>query len=385
MINGLEGEKIAIFKRIVDFIDNPTMNGRKLYIKGRAGTGKTFLLTKVCEKTVNRRVEILSLAGKAVDNIISNGVSSAKTIHSFLYKPVISGNKVVGYKKSGNFSDIIILDEFSLVNEEILNDLSNSCNKLILFGDPYQLPVIGKKPKDPNPCDVVELMDIHRNAKDSPIIKLAEHYRQGKLVKKSGSKKVYDSSILVKKYDGNFYIYKDIDIVLCGRKKTKCYVNKVYRKSLGIDSMLPITGERLLALDNIKDMGYYNGKQVIVERVGKPYREGNNQLVDIEVVDSLRAKMPTITTYCETFFKEKFDKNDVQFDSSGLGYGYAKELKKSICHFDFCYACTVHRFQGSQATNVLFLAYDNFMSGDDKFKFLYTGVTRAIKNLIVEI
>lgn len=384
MKNGLEGEKVAIFKRIMNFVNSP-INGGKLYIKGRAGTGKTFLLAKVCEEIDSGRVEILSLAGKAVDNIINNGVRGAKTIHSFLYKPVISGNKVVGYRKSDNFSEIIILDEFSLVNENILNDLVKSCDKLILFGDPYQLPVIGKKPKDPDANDVVELMDIHRNAKDSPIIKLAEHYRQGKLVKKGGQKTSGDSTIIVKKHDGNFYVYNDIDVVLCGRKKTKCYVNKVYRENLGIESKLPMVGEKLLALDNLKDMGYYNGKQVVVERVGVPYREGNNHLIDLEVVDSFGVRMPTITTYCDTFYKERFDKNEVVFDNAGLGYNEAKELKKTICHFDFCYACTVHRFQGSQATNVLFLAYDNFMRGDDKFRFLYTGVTRAIKNLIVEI
>lgn len=380
MIKLTEEQHIAM-KQLLDFCKGFT-GGNIIQLRGSAGTGKSVLLSKLSE-ALDGDATVLTPTGKATDILMKKGVDSA-TIHSFIYTPIIVGNKVIGYRRSDKYSNIIIIDEASMLDKKLLNDLKDSCDKLILIGDPAQLPPIGGLIEIPE-SKIITLTEIHRQAKGNPIIRLATMFRDKRRPTGFGTSKSDSGSIIVKKYDGNFYMYDGVDVVICGRNKTKDFVNRIYREHNGITGYLPVTGEKLMALNNLKEIGIYNGKTLVVERVGKPYSVGRNDLIDIEVLDDLGGKLPVITTFVDTFKKKIFKKGDIEFDGIGLPYAEAKELRKSIVYLDFSYAITAHKSQGSTYGNVLVLGYDNWMQNDDWFKWMYTSVTRASTNLIVEM
>ena len=292
MIKLTEEQHIAM-KQLLDFCKGFT-GGNIIQLRGSAGTGKSVLLSKLSE-ALDGDATVLTPTGKATDILMKKGVDSA-TIHSFIYTPIIVGNKVIGYRRSDKYSNIIIIDEASMLDKKLLNDLKDSCDKLILIGDPAQLPPIGGLIEIPE-SKIITLTEIHRQAKGNPIIRLATMFRDKRRPTGFGTSKSDSGSIIVKKYDGNFYMYDGVDVVICGRNKTKDFVNRIYREHNGITGYLPVTGEKLMALNNLKEIGIYNGKTLVVERVGKPYSVGRNDLIDIEVLDDLGGKLPVITTF----------------------------------------------------------------------------------------
>ena len=133
------------------------MNGKSLFITGKAGTGKTTVLREIsskCKKK-NRNVVILAPTGVAAKN--AGGV----TIHSFLHLPL--GPYIPGMKMHKLFAlkeeeirivnriDLMIIDEVSMVRCDLLDEIDEVLRhyrknnrpfggiQIVMFGDLYQL------------------------------------------------------------------------------------------------------------------------------------------------------------------------------------------------------------------------------------------------------
>ncbi len=125
-------------------------------ISGAAGTGKTTLL-KVLITNIERAdglggIFLLAPTGKAADRIKEKTGKSASTIHSFLASHGWL-NKNLTLKRWGGGTDdnlsTLIIDECSMINLELFAALMraidwNHIRRLILVGDPNQLPPIGR-------------------------------------------------------------------------------------------------------------------------------------------------------------------------------------------------------------------------------------------------
>jgi len=127
-----------------------------LFVTGRAGTGKSTLLTHLAWNT-SKQIVICAPTGVAALNV------GGQTIHSLFRLPigVIADHAIEQsgeLKKLLNAIDTLVIDEVSMVNADLLDAIDRSLRQarqreheafggvqVVLFGDPYQLaPVPGE-------------------------------------------------------------------------------------------------------------------------------------------------------------------------------------------------------------------------------------------------
>jgi hypothetical protein len=126
-------------------------------IYGAAGTGKTTIIKAILqaiEKAHGPEATFLLLAptGKAADRIREKAEKPAKTIHSFLASHGWLNNNLTIKPFGGQKEDVVttfVIDEASMLNLELMAALFRAINwsavqRLIIVGDPNQLPPIGR-------------------------------------------------------------------------------------------------------------------------------------------------------------------------------------------------------------------------------------------------
>ena len=120
---------------------------------GYAGTGKTTLARYFAEH-VDGQVQFAAFTGKAAQVLRSKGATNARTIHSLIYRP--RGEEAVADEATGKTSmsptfalnrqspvaraKLIIVDECSMVDEQLGRDLLSFGTPILVLGDPAQLP-----------------------------------------------------------------------------------------------------------------------------------------------------------------------------------------------------------------------------------------------------
>jgi ATP-dependent DNA helicase PIF1 len=146
----LSAEQQALF----DYIEGSENN---IFVTGRAGTGKSTLLSYLIENT-KKKVAVCAPTGVAALNV--GGV----TIHSLFGFPFgILGTEDIGRHLNRRTRevlaaiDMLVIDEVSMVNADLMDTMSRAMGiargrrklpfggaQVVMFGDPYQLaPVPG--------------------------------------------------------------------------------------------------------------------------------------------------------------------------------------------------------------------------------------------------
>lgn len=137
-------------RRVFELMENT--NG-SMFITGRAGTGKSFLLNFFVK---NSRKNVVVVAPTGVSAINVGG----QTIHSFFRIPPTTPiekrdlNPGSTRKELYRSLDVVVIDEVSMVRSDIMDAIdyvlrvSNDSNlpfggkQMLMFGDPYQLPPV---------------------------------------------------------------------------------------------------------------------------------------------------------------------------------------------------------------------------------------------------
>ncbi|ACM37016.1 MULTISPECIES: ATP-dependent DNA helicase [Rhizobium/Agrobacterium group] len=345
---------------------------------GYAGTGKTTLARHFAEN-VDGDVLFAAFTGKAAQVLRSRGATTARTIHSLIYRP--RGEEEVSDEETGKTSmtpmfsvnrqspvakaALIVIDECSMVDEQLGRDLMSFGTPILVLGDPGQLPpVTGGGFFTEQEPDYL-LTDIHRQARDNPIIQLAMQIREGKEITHGD----YGSTArVISKNEVTQDLVLNCDQVLVGTNKTRRRYNKRLRELKGFTADYPQSGDKLVCLRNDQVKGLLNGSlwQVMTSS-RETVKPGMNLLIKPEDDDMDRgaAKIKLL--------KAAFE--DVETEIPWT-------TRKRYDEFDYGYALTVHKAQGSQWNNVV-LFDESWAFRDTRERWLYTAVTRAAETLTI--
>lgn len=358
-----------------------TSSEQTFCLGGYAGTGKTFLANKITANLGLDRVQYCSFTGKAALALKERGVSSATTIHSLIYKRYEPGEAAAAYydslssadtefndrrrrqlhlimngkdpgfalneDSSANSARLIVVDEFSMLNEEIIRDLQLFNRRILYLGDPAQLPPIeGNSPLTPD-CFLDEVV---RQALDNPVLRAATMVREGEVLPHE-----CDWGNFVRfrnKADASWEICSAADQILCGKNLTRSEINKKFRKKLGMKGQLDI-GDKLVCLENDHSIELYNGTVGEVTHIAPSgcYGLGGKKIHLVQGDNLFTGIQPAFP-----------------WEYEGVPAWQMKDCHK----FDYGYALTVHKSQGSEWNNIVVFNEIHRMKG-----WLYTALTRA--------
>jgi exodeoxyribonuclease-5 len=344
---------------------------------GYAGTGKTTLARYFAEH-VDGDVQFAAFTGKAAQVLRSKGASNARTIHSLIYRP--RGEEAIEDETTGKTSisptfslnrqspvakaALIIVDECSMVEEGLGRDLMSFGTPILVLGDPGQLPPISGGGFFTEAEPDYLLTEIHRQARDNPIIRLALDVREGRELMHGD----YGTAQVISKNDVTQDLVLDADQVLVGTNRTRRRYNQRLRELKGFDAMFPQAGDKLVCLRNDPAKGLLNGSLWKVMTSSKEtVKPGINLLVSPEDEEPGRgvAKIKLLKA---------------QFEDPEADIPW--QTKKRYDDFDFGYALTVHKAQGSQWNKVV-LFDESYAFRDSRERWLYTAVTRAAEELTI--
>ena len=344
---------------------------------GYAGTGKTTLARYFAEH-VDGDVQFAAFTGKAAQVLRSKGASNARTIHSLIYRPrgeesvedETTGRTMVSPTFSLNRQSpiakakLIVIDECSMVDEELGRDLMSFGTPILVLGDPGQLPPItgGGFFTDHEPDFL--LTEIHRQARDNPIIQLALDVREGREFMYGD----YGDARVISRNEVNSEMVTSADQVLVGTNRTRRRYNQRLRELKGFDALYPQSGDKLVCLRNDPAKALLNGSLwKVMTSSRETVKPGINLLVSPEEDDPDRgvAKIKLL--------KAAFDEPDGDIPW---------QTKKRYDDFDYGYALTVHKAQGSQWNEVV-LFDESFAFRDTRSRWLYTAITRAAERLTI--
>jgi exodeoxyribonuclease-5 len=207
------------------------------------------------------------------------------------------------------------------------------------------------------------LTEVHRQARDNPIVALAQTVREGGRLE-YGS---HGDSRVIGRDDIDADQVLGADQVLVGLNRTRQGYNRRIRSLKGFEGMLPAAGDKLVCLRNSAEKGLLNGGLWRVTSTGSRSGPVMNLLLRPEDEGPLgdAAKVRVL----KAMFEE--GPEAVPYDR-----------RRRTDEFDYGYALTVHKAQGSQWNRVV-LFDESFAFRDMRERWLYTAITRAAEAITI--
>lgn len=356
-------------------------------ITGGPGTGKTTIIDGLLEvyrlyhklnlkhPTIHEKIALMAPTGRAAKRMKELLDMDAKTIH-----------RQLGYNYDGEFlydeyhplpHDLIIVDEASMIDlflaKKLFGAIKVGC-QVVIVGDVDQLPSVGPGQIlsdliESGTIPTVRLNQIHRQAKDSKIVRLSRLVNEQVLnhddliseqdvyLYRAHPEKIKD--ILIKQIQGalneGYNLVEDIQILA-----------PMYKGDLGIDSLNQTFQQALNPNKDVKmtygDKTYYVGDKVI-QLINDPERFIMNG--DIGVIKAIKTNAQD-----EPYMIVDYDDNEVMYEKGDLD------------EINLAYAISIHKSQGSEYKIVMLPMIRSYMHMLKK-ELIYTAMTRAKRFLIV--
>ncbi|MBQ8283560.1 MAG: ATP-binding domain-containing protein [Clostridia bacterium] len=245
------------------------------------------------------------------------------------------------------------------------------------------------------------MREIVRQAADNPIIQVATMAREGQPIPYGN----YGDKVCVIRKDAltkaeRKRLFLKADQILCGRNKTRVALNEEIREYKGIekDQLLPTEGEKLICTLNDWE---------------KPLDKGEQFYLVNGIIGTAREIQESFDDLASMYFQADFMENEVKvpFDTGIFTNGKYRHLygeraitlangavvhegnfallhqfkavaEEPICRFEFAYAVTCHKAQGSEFDFVIVFD-ESWAFGEEKSRWLYTAITRAREKLLI--
>ncbi|MDE2577182.1 MAG: AAA family ATPase [Hyphomicrobiales bacterium] len=359
-------EQDSALKAVADWLADPAAT-QVFRMFGYAGTGKTTLARHLAEH-VDGATAFGAFTGKAALVMRARGCHDARTIHSMIYRPKNLDAEEPSFELNEDApaaaAALIVIDECSMVDEELGRDLLSFGKKVLVLGDPAQLPPVKGGGFFTEQAPDVMLTQVHRQAADNPIVRMSMDVREGRALQRGA----FGASRVIARSELAPQMVTGADQVLVGLNKTRRAYNRRLRELLGFSADLPEVGEKLVCLRNNRQKGLLNGGIFRVARAGSVRTRKVRLSVTPE--ETPGAKPQRVGVIPEFF--------------NGSTEEIPYSLRRDSDEFDYGYALTVHKAQGSQWNDVV-LFDESFAFREHRARWLYTGVTRAAEKLTVVV
>ena len=247
MLN-MSKDQIAAKQTILDWINS---RNRRSYLTlgGYAGTGKSSLIAEVRKSLpVNWRVAFCAYTGKA-SGVMKDKLIAANAINDNDYVGTIHGlcyrcredpdTKLNVFERVPYIAyDLIIVDEASMVTQDIFNDLRMYRIPMLFVGDHGQLPPISEDDFNLMSDPMIKLEEVHRFGANTALLDLSVMARAGESIpfKQFDEKvaKVRETDPLVNDFIQNHLKDFSNGVCLCGTNNTRSDVNQLIRLNFGV-------------------------------------------------------------------------------------------------------------------------------------------------------
>lgn len=372
-------------------------------ISGYAGTGKSTLI-KFIIAAMNlypNEVRYVAYTGKAANVLKNKGCPGATTAHKLIYHAKLMPNGKYFFTPKKPFEmereiKVVVVDEVSMLPKKMWDLLCDYNFYILACGDPEQLPPVPDGKEDPNNHILdhphIFLDEIMRQAQESEIIRLSMHIREGKPLM---TFPVQNEQVMIfDKRDLTSDMLLWADQVLCATNRNKIALNQQMRQAYGFLPEVQI-GDKIINIHNEWEIcsnlenPLTNGvigriKQIEQQDWEYPYWIRNEKLV-------VPVLMTTISgdEEGEEFIMLPFDYTEIMTGQPSLSgkeeYTIMKRLEMAVpLHANFGYAITVWKAQGSEWGKVLLFQEPGWpKQPDERRRYMYTGITRAVDKLVV--
>lgn len=375
-----------------EFIVNEAVNFYKnsseqvFQFTGPPGTGKSVVLSEIL-KRLNLPLTVvapMAFTGAAAIVMRMKGLVNAKTIHSWLYEPVevpllddsgrpimdnylnrpITTIKFIPKDLSG--IKLVIFDEGWTVPASMKKHILSIGAKIIVAGDPDQLPPVADSPAFFTTGKIYRLTQIMRQATGSPIVYLANRAINNLPIHTG----IYGNVLVITEDELSNEMLRYSPVVLCGKNITRDHYNEHIRTNiLGFRGDLPQMGEKLICRHN----------NWAIDRQGISLTNGLTGIV---------LNSPDVSGFNGKSFKFDFAPDiapNIIFNEILADYRYlnaTKHQRDDIKNngyykdnlFEYGYTQTVHLAQGSQWSHGIYL--EEYIRPDINNHLNYTALTR---------
>jgi len=378
---------------VIDAITKWHENGgqRPLTLGGLAGTGKTTIVGCLPEALPGTQIAYVSFTGKAVSVLQSKLPPDAQTstIHRLLYQPAVThlcatSGEILPRKASRcsqhrtqpascpvtqqvSFThkpdplaglDLVVADEASMIPERLWADLTSHGVPVLAVGDHGQLPPVRSQFNLMANPDL-RLEEIHRQAAGSPILAVARWARETGTIPHGW----YGPDVIkIRPSDiGRVGLHPaEADLVICATNATRAFHNAAVRACHG-RSGPPAEGDVVICLKNNYDAGLFNGLRGTILETSSAWNEQDYRMTIS--LDGLEDPW----------------EGRVAAAPFGAPPDAAHQVRdRELALFDFGYAITAHRAQGSEAGKVLVIEEGWPPAGSEmRRRWLYTAATRS--------
>jgi exodeoxyribonuclease V len=269
-------------------------------------------------------------------------------------------------------ADLLVLDEVSMVGEDMARDLLAFRKPILVLGDPGQLPPVKGTGFFTETEPDVMLTEVHRQAGDSAILRLATMAREGLAIPPGA----HDAHVwkMSRNEVGPAQMLQGGQVI-CGTNATRRWLNTTMKRAAGFEADYPIgAGEKIICLKNRHDLGLINGMFLTLTDVRQDPDDAFafSAMVETEDGNGIAGR--------QSFWRGEYA-DHVAFDPERGRREW--QVRRGLIESSWGYTITCHKAQGSQWENVVVFDDGFGRTADDRNRWLYTAITRAEKGLVI--